>query len=69
MNEMLRDGTVPMVQYNEDGNVTISNIDDIILLHEDFFLYDPEKLQGRLDALRKSIVELNERVDETDSVI
>lgn len=63
LNEMLRDGTVPLQQYDEDGNITMS-IEDILLLHEDFILYDPKKFQGRLDALRKNILNLNERAAE-----
>ena len=48
--DLLRDGTVPLVQKDSNGTVTMP-IEEIFALDEEFALYDPDKFPSRLGAL------------------
>lgn len=61
----LLDGVVPMEQQDANGNETMS-IEDIYMIHEEFLLYDFDKFKNRLKALRKKILELNDRSAEDE---
>lgn len=61
--DLLRDGTIPLQKQDGNGNTTMTT-EDIFALSEEFLLYDPNKFEGRLEALRKKIVELDTRASE-----
>jgi len=61
--ELLRDGTIPMDQYDKNGNETMK-IEEIYHLSDQFLLYDPEKFEERLQKVRDNINELDKRADE-----
>ncbi len=55
---LILEGVVPL---ENDGSMTT---EEILLLHEDLPLYDPDKLPERLVRLRQSIRDANNRADE-----
>lgn len=61
--DFLRNGTVPLVQTDADGNETMP-VEDILKLHKEFEMYDPDKFESRLRSLRKKILELDDRAAE-----
>jgi hypothetical protein len=54
--DFLRDGTVTLVQAEP--------IEEILKLHEEFSLYDPDKFKSRLRFLRKKILELKRMIEK-----
>jgi hypothetical protein len=58
--ELLRDGTIPRVQHDSNGN-DIMTIEEIYNLDDQFLLYDPDKFEERLNRMRKHLDALDER--------